>query len=247
MPETVNPLPPVTLSEENGIRYLHLGTGWIQGAMRLDDPEAIVLEYVQHMMAWMLFSEDPQHIVQLGLGSGALTKFCHRHFPEARLTAIELNPAVIDICRSQFGLPPNDTHLNVLAMDALTYLHDSANHGKADVLQVDLYDEKAEGPVFSTPEFYQACARCLSRDGILTVNIYGDIDIHEENIGALMEAFDAVVWLPPVDEENLIAIAFKDSPSMDFSVLHERAVTINRQTDLNAEEWVGGLQEWMAN
>ena len=73
MPETVNPLPPVTLSEENGIRYLHLGTGWIQGAMRPDDPDTIVLEYVQQMMAWMLFSEDPQHIVQLGLGTGALT------------------------------------------------------------------------------------------------------------------------------------------------------------------------------
>lgn len=246
MSETVNPLPPLTLSEENGIRYLHFGTNWIQGAMRLDDPGALALEYVQLMMAWMLFKPQPEHIVQLGLGSGALTKFCHRHFPEARVTAIELNPAVIDICREKFALPPDDELLQVVPMDALTYLHDHANFGAADVLQVDLYDENAEGPVFSSPEFYQACARCLAPHGILAVNLYGDSDIHEENISALVETVDAVVWLPPVDEENLIALAFKDAPSIDFAALYQRAAQINRKTSLDAKRWVEDLQEWMA-
>ena len=31
-------LPEVTISESRGIRYLHLDTPWIQGAMRIDDP-----------------------------------------------------------------------------------------------------------------------------------------------------------------------------------------------------------------
>ena len=245
MSDAVNPLPPVTLSEENGIRYLHLGTSWIQGAMRVDQPEAITLEYVQQMMAWLLFCSQPQHIVQLGLGSGALAKFCYRHCAASRVTVVELNPAVIDTCRAAFGLPPDDAQLNVRAMDALAYVKNSANYGKADVLQVDLYDEKAEGPVFSTLAFYRACARCLKPDGILTVNLYGDADIHEENIGALTDAFDAVVWLPLVDEENLVAMAFKASPVMDFSALRERAAAIEGKMGLPADEWVDGLQEWM--
>ena len=245
MSEILNKLPPLTLTEENGIRYLHFGTVWIQGAMRIADPDAIELEYVRQMMAWMLFCERPKHIVQLGLGSGALTKFCYRHFPHAQVTAIELDPAVIGICRKQFGLPPNDERLNVMAMDALAYVQNSANHGAADVLQVDLYDELAEGPVFGSPEFYQACARCLSAKGIMTVNIYGDLDIHEENIGAMMDAFDSVVWLPVVDGENLVALAFKDSPSMDFTELRQRAAKVQRKTGLQADSWVDGLEEWM--
>ena len=38
---------PVTFSEEKGVRYLHFGTWWVQGAMRIDDPDFIDLEYAQ--------------------------------------------------------------------------------------------------------------------------------------------------------------------------------------------------------
>jgi len=30
--------PQVTLSEEDGVRYLHFGTVWVQGAMRIGRP-----------------------------------------------------------------------------------------------------------------------------------------------------------------------------------------------------------------
>ncbi|NCW85299.1 MAG: spermidine synthase, partial [Oxalobacteraceae bacterium] len=66
---------PVTVSEQEGVRYLHFGTEWVQGAMRVRRPYWIELEYTQQMMAWMLFMEQPQHIAQLGLGTAALTKF----------------------------------------------------------------------------------------------------------------------------------------------------------------------------
>ena len=35
---------PVTLSEMDGVRFLHFGTEWVQGAMRLRKPDAIELE-----------------------------------------------------------------------------------------------------------------------------------------------------------------------------------------------------------
>jgi spermidine synthase len=51
---------PVTLSELDGVRFLHFGTEWVQGAMRLRKPDAIELEYAQQMI-WMLFNPEPQH------------------------------------------------------------------------------------------------------------------------------------------------------------------------------------------
>ena len=48
-------LPEVTLSEHDGVRYLHLGTPWVQGAMRIARPRAIELEYVQRMLAALLW------------------------------------------------------------------------------------------------------------------------------------------------------------------------------------------------
>jgi len=237
--------PPATISEDMGIRFLHLGTEWIQGAMCIRKPDAIELEYVQQMMMWMLFSQHPHHVVQLGLGSGALTKFCYRHFPEARVTAIELNPAVIRICESMFGLPPNDDRLHVIRMNALDFVSDSNNHDAIDVIQVDLYDENARGPVLDTPEFYQACADCLTADGMMTINLFGDDASHEESLKAMQPAFDAVAWLPEVHEGNIVGIAFKRAPVIDFSALYERASAIRIKMNLPAKSWVNGLKMWM--
>jgi spermidine synthase len=237
--------PPATITEFRGVRNLHLGTSWIQGAMRLARPDHIELEYVQMMMMWMLFVHDPRHIVQLGLGSAALTKFCYQRFPDARVTVAELNPNVIAICHALFGLPSNDERLDVREMNALDFVMDRANHNSVDVLQVDLYDEDARGPVLDTPEFYQACADCLSAGGIMTVNVFGEFSNYDKNLQHMEQAFDAVVWLPEVHDANVVVVAFKNAPQIDFAVLYERAGAIRKNMNLNAKAWVNGLKEWM--
>ena len=246
---TASHLPEVSITEFRGVRNLHLSSEAIQGAMRLAMPDQIELEYVQQMMMWMLFKAAPQHIVQLGLGAASLTKFCYRQFVQARVTAIELNPHVIQACHRDFKLPANDERLQVLQMDALAYVCDSANHGQADVLQIDLYDAAAEAPAVGNKAFYQACANCLNEDGMLTVNLFGSPETYEAsctaNIEALEAAFDAVVWLPLVHDANTVAIAFKEAPAIDFDVLYQRANEIRLSTKLPAAKWVNGLKEWM--
>lgn len=237
--------PPATIEEFEGVRFLHLGTSWVQGAMRLSKPDAIELEYVQMMMMWTLFIPAPRHIVQLGLGSAALTKFCYQRFPDAKVTAVELNPNVIAICRAQFGLPEDDARLRVAEMNALDFVLDARKHGTVDVLQVDLYDEQARGPVLDTPEFYRGCADCLGEHGIMTANVFGDLSNYDKNLAAMDAVFDAVVWLPEVHDANIVVLAFKKAPELDFSVLYERAGEIKRRLNLPAKNWVNGLKEWM--
>lgn len=237
--------PPATTTQFRGVRFLHLGTSWVQGAMRLDKPDNIELEYVQMMMMWMLFKEQPKRIAQLGLGSGALTKFCYQRFPSARIDVAELNPNVIDICHAEFGLPPNDERLDVREMDAMDYVLDPANRNSIDVLQVDLYDEDARGPVLDSQEFYQACFDCLADDGIMTANVFGEFSNYDKNLQNMELVFDAVVWLPEVHDANIIVIAFKRAPQIDFSVLYERAGDIKRRMNLPAKNWVNGLKSWM--
>ncbi|MDB5959192.1 MAG: spermidine synthase [Massilia sp.] len=240
--------PPATITEFRGVRFLHLGTSWVQGAMRIDKPDAIELEYIQMMMLWLLFMESPgqaRHIVQLGLGSAALTKFCYRRLPGARVTAIELNPNVIAICRALFALPPDDARLQVREMNALDFVLDQDNHGQVDVLQVDLYDQDARGPVLDTVEFYQGCHDCLSDNGVMTINVFGEFANYDINLRAMEEVFDAVVWLPEVSDANIVVVAFKKSPQIDFSVLFERAGAIKKNMNLPAKKWVEGLKEWM--
>lgn len=234
---------PVTLSEQDGVRYLHFGTPWIQGAMRLRRPDWIELEYARQMMAWMLFNPRPRHVVQLGLGAGALTKFCYRHFPNARVTAIELNPTVIAACDTMFHLPRRDERLEVIEMDAMDFVSDSGNFNSIDAIQADLYDASASGPVLDSVEFYRACARCLVPRGVLTVNLFGDHPSYGKNLDAMRMAFDTVVCLPETERGNVVALAFRKPPAFDFISLSETARRIEQETGLAASSWVSGLMQ----
>lgn len=233
---------PVTLSEQDGVRYLHFGTEWVQGAMRISRPYWLELEYSQQLMAWMLFLPEPQTIVQLGLGTGALTKFCHRQFPKAKIRAVELNNAVITIAEAMFRLPPNDERLQVLEMDAWDFVNDPANLGQIDVLQVDLYDAAARGPVLDTPEFYRACRACLTDSGIMVVNLFGDHPSYGKNIKAIKFAFEQVVSLPEIHDGNVIALAFAAPVKFDWEQLELRAREIKAATRLPTTSWVKGLK-----
>ena len=238
---------PVTISEMDGCRYLHFGTEWVQGAMRLRKPDWLELDYAQQMMAWMLFIDRPQRIVQLGLGTGALTKFCYRQFPGAQVTAVELNPAVISICQSMFKLPDSDDRLNVIEMDAEDFVNEHSQYGTLDVLQVDVYDATARGPVLDSTEFYQACADCLKPNGILTVNLFGDHPSYIKNIKTLKFVFDQVICLPEVHDGNVVAIAFNTKVKLDVAALYERAAQIQVTTKLPAKSWVNGIQQSLQN
>jgi spermidine synthase len=236
---------PVTFSEESGVRYLHFGTEWVQGAMRLKKPHHIELEYAQQMMAWLLFLATPKRIVQLGLGAASLTKFAHQYLRPAKVEAIELNPAVVVAARTMFELPPDDARLAVRELDAWDFVNDRANHGTIGALQIDVYDATARGPVLDSVAFYRAARACLTDAGIATINLFGDHPSFVRNMKRLNEAFEGrVIALPEVHDGNRIAIAFS-GPALEvtWAALDKRARLLEARLGLPANQWVKALRE----
>lgn len=234
---------PATMSEFEGVRYLHLGTPWVQGAMRVRKPHTLELEYIQRMMVWLLFLDPARvpkaHAVQLGLGSAAITRFCHRNL-RMKTTAVELNPTVISACRIWFHLPADDKRLTVLNEDAADYVADATHAGTADVLNVDLYDHDAASPVLDDQAFYNACHRLLGEGGVMTVNLFGRDASFERSAARIARAFgaDAVRALRPTKEGNTVVVAFKDMPMPDRATLAARAETIETRYALPARKWL---------
>jgi spermidine synthase len=100
--------------------------------------------------------------------------------------------------------------------------------------------------VLDTQEFYQGCADVLRDGGIMTTNVFGDdFSNYDKNLQTMELVFDAVVWLPEVHDANIVVIAFKQSPALDFSVLYERAAALKKSLNLPAKSWVNGLKGWM--
>jgi len=236
-------LAPATISEADGVRYLHLGTPWVQGAMRLRRSLSLELEYIQRMMVWMLFRPGAElsqgHAVQLGLGAGAITRFCHSTL-RMRCTVVELNPSVIDACRLWFHLPRDSERLRVLHGDAGDYVADPSHSHSAQVLCVDLYDHDAAGPVLDSAAFYRGCHRLLDDGGVMTVNLFGRDASFERSAGRIATAFGAaqVRSLRPTREGNTVVVAVKHAPMPDRATLAARADNIEDRYKLPARKWL---------
>lgn len=242
-------LPPVTVSESDGVRYLHLGTPWVQGAMRVKKPLHLELEYVQRMMAWMLLRE-PQaltegHAVQLGLGAAAITKFCHRKL-RMYTTAVELNPQVIEVCRQWFRLPLDDERLTVIEGDAGLYVRQPELEASADVLCVDLYDHEAASPVLDDESFYRGCHRLLAPGGVMSVNLFGRDASFERSVQRIAAAFgEEAIWvLRPTKEGNTVVLATKEPAVPPRAELAARAENIETRFALPAGKWLRMMKRW---
>ncbi|WP_048439152.1 spermidine synthase [Caenimonas sp. SL110] len=233
----------VNFSDHGDVRYLHLGTEWVQGSMFLDKPFELELEYVQRMMAWLLFvdaaSVPKRHAMQLGLGAASLTKFCWRKL-RMKTTAIELNPQVVAACRLWFKLPADDARLSVVLGDAAEVAHHEHWHGQVDALQVDLYDQEAAGPVLDSPEFYADCRKLLTEDGCMTVNLFGRSSSYEESVKRIAAAFgDDAMWsFRPTREGNTIVLALRTAQHPTREALAARAETIETRWGLPARKWL---------
>jgi spermidine synthase len=240
--------PEVNFSDEGPLRHLHLGSPWVQGSMLIGAPTVLVHEYIQRMMAWLLFvapdSVPERRALQLGLGAGSLTKFCYKEL-RMQTTAIEINPQVLAVCRGWFKLPPDSARLQVLLGDAYQLLQQPEWQGRVDALQVDLYDEDAAAPVLDSAAFYQLCQQVLTPEGCMTVNLFGRRSSFQRSLDKMAQAFGAAaLWtFKPTREGNTVVLAQRTPSNPARTVLLERAAEIQQRWGLSADKWVRGMKQ----
>lgn len=236
-------LPMVTVSEHNGVRYLHLDTPWVQGAMRMSKPDAIELEYVRRMMACLLWRPSDElgqgQAVQLGLGAAAITRFTHGQLG-MHTTAVELNPAVIRACRMCFRLPPDGDGLQVLCEDAGVWLARAAQRNRIHLLHVDLYDHEAAAPVLDSEAFYANCHAALAPGGVMAVNLFGRLSSFEGSAHRIAAAFgrDQAWRVQATKEGNTVVVATRGVTVPDRAELTARAHFIEERWALPATKWL---------
>ena len=236
-------LPEVNFSEDGDIRYLHLASPWIQGSMLIKKPYDIELEYVQRMMAWLLFMPPAEvtgaHAMQLGLGAGTITKFCYKKL-KMTCTAIELNPGVLHACRGWFRLPPDDERLRVVIADAAQEIRSPEWTGVVDALQVDLYDNEAAAPVLDSLDFYRDCHALLAPNACMTVNLFGRSSSFDESVEKICAAFGhQAVWaFKPTREGNTVVLAQRTPSRPKREQLLEAAEHIEATWGLPATKWL---------
>lgn len=235
-------LPPVTLSEEGGVRYLHLGSIWIQGGMRIRKPQVVEIDYVQRMLASLLWLPTDAlgdgQAVQLGLGAGAITRFTAQQL-QMDTTVVEINPLVVSANQVWFHLPGR---ADVVIGDAADWLA-QATPQSVRLLHVDLYDHEAAAPVLDHVDFYRSCRAVLEDGGVMSVNLFGRHASFRDSIARIAAAFGSrQVWsLRPTREGNTVVVAGRQVVVPGRDELTARAEAIEARfgaLGLPARKWL---------
>ncbi|MCK9382435.1 MAG: fused MFS/spermidine synthase [Sulfuritalea sp.] len=225
----------IDISEEAGVRYLHFGSDWVQGAMRIARPFALELDYTRGMMVPLLLHPDdwPRKVLLIGLGAASLTKFLYRYRPQAKLTVIEIDPRVTAAARQFFKLPDDPARIDIRHDDGADFIIKTRQH--YDLILVDGYDADARTGRLDTLPFYLDCRARLADDGLLCVNLLSRRKDFHNSVTRLQDAFEGrAISFPACESGNAIALgAIGAPPAPTLEELKTAAAHLKAETGLN--------------
>jgi spermidine synthase len=226
----------IDVSEEAGVRYLHFGSSWIQGAMRIARPWSLELDYTRDMMAALLLREHarfPRKVLVVGLGAASVSKFIYRNRPRAQVCTVEIDPQVVAAARQFFKLPADDPPRFVVQVaDGVEHV---ARFDRAlDLLMVDGFDTRGRAGALDDTPFYLQARRALTDRGVLVVNLLGRSRGYKPSVARIAAAFDDRVVTLQCEGGNVIAFAaVGEAIDRSFRELREAAALLREQSGLN--------------
>ena len=218
------------------MRFLHFGSNWVQGAMRIRKPLALELEYTREMLAcllWRDWHEWPRDVLLIGLGAGSLVKFLYHRLPATRLHVVEIDPRMPAFAYAHFGIPVDPARLAIEIADGARFVSESGKH--FDLILVDGFDHRAKVGALDTTAFYRNCRERLAPNGVVATNLFGNRRGFDAGMKRIEVAFDRnLVALPPGEMGNVIAFGHESAePELPLADLKARARLLDDDTGLN--------------
>ncbi len=167
-----------------------------------DDRELLV-SYTQLMTAGVMYAKETRSILEIGSGGGRTAWYLHRFLPDARVTTVELDPAVAELSRKYFGIK-DEPNFALEVGDGRLFLSQSKD--KYDVIMLDAY----RGPFVPfhllTKEFYQIVRDHLTDGGVMVQNVETTTMLFDSAIKTIGAVF------PQIDtyksDENVVTVAY---------------------------------------
>ncbi|MDR1889788.1 MAG: spermidine synthase [Zoogloeaceae bacterium] len=234
----------IDISESGGVRYLHFGSEWVQGAMRIARPFSLELAYTREMLLALLLAAAPlRHGLLVGLGAASQLKFLHRHFPEARFTVIEINPDVPNVARQFFRLPASP-RIDIVIADAAAWLTQNAPQARFDLILLDGFNAAGRTGALSGAAFYAGCRAALTETGVFSCNLLAGNRGFRANLRRIRHAFAGrSLHFASGDNGNVVALGVAgEYHALPLTTLRERALALKSATGLDLRPALTRLQ-----
>lgn len=148
-------------------------------------------------------SKEPLNVLLLGMGAGSVIKLLqNKYLPNCKITAVELDPIVIDIAANYFEIKENES-LEIVGGDAALFVQEGKN--KYDLIIADLFIDTIVPNLFTQELFYLKVAKSLNPNGMFIQNLMPKNKIQSEQaISSANQVFSNIKMLSPLPENKVM-------------------------------------------
>lgn len=230
----------LTVLEDKDYRWLQLGKGGIQSAMKLSSTWQPVLPYYPGLLSVLLFQKNPDKVLIFGLGGGELPRYFAHCMPATQITALEKNSEIIEVFQTWFN--PDQIQIDIINDDVCNWHVDSGK--QYDIIFLDVYNENSLPECLYGEDLYVRIYRRLTETGVLAANLV----VKDEREAVLLltrirKVFNRqTLFLSVGGHMNLIVLAFRTMPeSLNEQVLQERAEALQKKSGFSFKESIKNI------
>ena len=207
------------------LRMLVTDPHGIQGGIYLDDPKELALSYSKFFRLAYHFSPSAKNALLIGGGTYSIPGDFVRHYKEAKLTVVELDPRVTELARKHFYFEDNE-RITIKHRDGRVFLNQ--NQDKFDIVYLDAYGSHISVPFhLTTVEALARVYESLNDDGIVVANLVSGLvgekgKFFQAELSTYKSIFPRVMVFPVNEPEklenlqNIVLIAFKNNTDIDL-------------------------------
>jgi spermidine synthase len=178
------------------------------------DPAELPVVYTRYMTVALAYAAAASRIVEIGLGGGRLASYLHDNAPGARITCVELDPGVIDLAVSHFGVAPGP-RLELVAGDGRVYM--ARARETFDVVLIDAYQGTLVPFHLVTREYYEILKARLAPGGVIAQNIAPKVLDAPRMVATARQVFAHVDFYKAGN--NFVLIAYDGAAKSDADLL----------------------------
>ncbi|KAL6262444.1 hypothetical protein P5V15_007530 [Pogonomyrmex californicus] len=208
---------------------------------KIVDPGFLACEHHIHMSAGVnavIDTKVQDEIMIIGLGGGGLCLFLHHCFPKLKITAVEIDNAMLKVATEYFNVVLDD-RMKVEIADGIRYIKDvaiSETKYKAILFDIDSKDTtigmSCPPKQFLEISVLKAVAACLTKDGLFILNLVSrDKSLKQKVKDDLKSVFQSIACHAIQDEVNEIVMCSieKHNPKEWRNKLRLAVIDLNKQ------------------
>jgi spermidine synthase len=219
----------IVTEDSNGLRTLLFERyGGRQSVVKPGDPDHLELAYSRVALVGLALCEAQRRFLVVGLGGGSLPMFLRKHYPDAEIDAVEIDPGVVDVAKQYFGFR-EDERMHAHVGDGRRFIENVRQ--PYDMIILDAFGARSVPAHLATLEFLQAVRRAVAPSGVVVSNIWrpSHNDLYNEMIRTHQAAFDELFLLEVPGDVNNILLALPRKQAVNRSELIRNARNISAE------------------